>query len=369
MTPFLRKFLGMNWVLVATVILLALGGIVAVYSATWFHTDDYWHRQSTWVAGGLGVFFIVSLLDYRWVKWAALPMYLVSTALIILTYTHMGEEHGGAKCWLRIKGIGTFEPSQMGVIAGVLTVGLFLAQFRRLHPMLKLVFTGAIVGGPMLLILKQPDLGMTVVWVPVILSMLFVAGIPKRYLIALLLLGLSIAPVLITLGLKPYQQTRLLAFIDPEIDPLGAGWAIRQSLIAVGSGGFSGKGFKATGTQVEQGFIPGTTVHTDYINAAIAEQWGFVGEVVLLSTFALLLLTCLLVAHQAADEFGLIITTGFAMQIFFHVYQNIGMTIALMPVTGIPLPLISYGGTFVVMLMFSLGLVNSVWVHRKQLPA
>jgi rod shape determining protein RodA len=257
----------------------------------------------------------------------------------------------------------------MAVIAGVLTVGLFLAQFRRLHPMLKLVVTGAIVGGPMLLILKQPDLGMTIVWVPVILSMLFVAGVPKRYLIAIFILGLAMAPLVINFGLKPYQRTRLFAFIDPDLDPLGAGWAIKQSLIAVGSGGFAGKGFKATGTQVEQGFIPGTTVHTDYINSAIGEQWGFVGEMVVLSLFALLLLTCLLTAHQSSDEFGLIITTGFAMQIFFHVYQNIGMTIALMPVTGIPLPLISYGGTFVVMLMFSLGLINSVWVHRKQVTA
>lgn len=369
MTPFLRKLLGMNWLLVAATLALAVAGVVAVYSATWFNKDDYWHRQTTWVAGGVAVFFLVSLVHYSWVKWAALPMYVVSVGLTILTYTRLGEQHGGAKCWLRIKGVGTFQPSQMAVIAGVLTLGLFLSQFRRLPPFLKLVVTGAIVGGPMLLILKQPDFGMTLVWIPVIMSMLYVSGLPKRYIVALLIFGLGVAmPLVGFFGLKPYQRERLVSFIDPSMDPLGSGWAINQSLIAIGSGGFSGKGFKATGTQVEQGFIPGTTVHTDYINTAIGEQWGFVGESVLISVFAILLLSCLVTAHQAADEFGLIIVTGFTAQIFFHVYQNIGMTIALMPITGIPLPLISYGGTFLIMLMFALGLVNSVWVHRKQLP-
>ena len=122
------------------------------------------------------------------------------------------------------------------------------------------------------------------------------------------------------------------------------------------------------GTQVEQGFIPETTVHTDYIFTAISEQTGFVGGVILIGLFAVLILACLLTAHQAADELGLLITVGFTTQIFFHVYQNIGMTISLMPITGLPLPLISYGGTFLLMVMFGLGLVNSVWVHRKALP-
>jgi rod shape determining protein RodA len=360
----------MNWLLVAVVVALCVAGVVAIYSATYFRTDEYWHKQITWVAVGLGVFFVTSFIPYGWVKWAAIPLYVVSIGLVILTYTSLGEEHGGAKCWLKIPGVGTFQPSQMTVIAAILTLGLFLAQFRRLQPMLKLVVTGAIIGGPMLLILKQPDFGMTMVWVPVVMSMLFVAGLPKRYIIALLIIGLGIMlPVVMNFALKPYQRARIMAFIDPEIDPLGASWAINQSLIAIGSGGFAGKGFKATGTQVEQGFIPGTTVHTDYIYTAIGEQWGFIGGVVVISMFAMLLLACLFTAHQSADQFGLIITTGFTAQIFFHVYQNIGMTISLMPITGLPLPLISYGGTFIVMLMFALGLVNSVWVHRKQMPA
>jgi rod shape determining protein RodA len=367
MTPFLRKFLGMNWVLFGISVVLCILGVVAVYSASAFRTDDYWHKQMIWVLIGVVTFLVTSLIDYRWVRWAALPMYIISIVFLILTYTSLGREHGGATCWLELGGI-TFQPSQLTVIAGVLTVGLFLSQFRKLHPMLKLAFTGAMIGGPMLLILKQPDFGMTLVWIPVILAMLMMGGLPKRYIISIMLVGISVLPLLINFILKPYQRARIIAFIDPGIDPLGAGWAINQSLIAIGSGGFGGKGFMATGTQVEQGFIPGTTVHTDYIFTAIGEQWGFVGGVVLISLFAVLLLAMLLTAHQSADELGLLITVGFAAQIFFHVYQNIGMTIALMPITGLPLPLISYGGTFLVMVMFGLGLVNSVWVHRKALP-
>jgi rod shape determining protein RodA len=367
MTPLIRKLLGMNWVIVGLSIGLCILGVIAVYSASAFRDDTYWHKQAIWVGVGSLVFIVTSVIDYRWVKWAALPMYLASIVFVILTYTKLGEEHGGAKCWLRLPGM-TFQPSQLAVIAGVLTVALFLSQFRKLHPMMKLLFTGAIVGGPMLLILKQPDVGMTLVWVPVIMSMLLLCGLPKRYIISLLLMATAVVPILIYFVLKPYQYKRILAFIDPGIDPQGAAWAINQSLIAIGSGGFSGKGFMATGTQVEQGFIPGTTVHTDYIFTAIAEQGGFVAGVVLISLFAVLVLACLVTAHRAADELGLLITVGIAAQLFFHVYQNIGMTISLMPITGLPLPLISYGGTFLVMVMFGLGLVNSIWVHRKALP-
>ncbi len=367
MTPLIRKLLGMNWVLVATMLALAVFGVFAVYSATFFRPVDYWQRQVVWVGIGLAIFIVCSVLDYRWIKWAALPFYLVSIGLLMLTYTSLGQEHGGAKCWLALPGIGTIQPSQLCVIAGVMVVSLFLSQFRRIHPFLKLCIVGAIVGGPMALILKQPDFGMTLVWVPTIMVMLFLGGIPKRYLIVIVLIGLCAVPVAINFVLKPYQRQRIVTFIDPGIDPRGAGWAINQSLIAIGSGGLNGKGFKAENTLVEQGFLPGTTVHTDYIFSAIGEQWGFIGGVILLGTFAVLLLSMLFTAYQSSDEIGLLITAGFCGQVFFHVYQNIGMTIALMPITGLPLPLVSYGGTFIVMVMFGLGLVNSVWIHRKVL--
>jgi rod shape determining protein RodA len=366
MTPLLRKLLGMNWLLVVITILLTGFGVLAVYSATYFRTNEYWEKQLVWATGGLAVFFVVSILHYRWVKWAALPLYVISIVLTALTYTSLGQEHGGAKCWLRLPGIGTFQPSQMAIVAAILTVGLFLCHFQKMHPILKLGCIGSIIGGPMLLTLKQPDFGMTLVWIPVMLAMLFISGLPKRHMIAIFLIGASLLPLVMNFGLKPYQRARLITFLDPDIDPQGTSYAITQALIAIGSGGFSGKGFKATGTQVEQGFVPGTTVHTDYIFTAIGEQWGFIGGVLLISAFAALLLACLFSAHKAADEYGLIIAAGFTTQIFFHVYQNVGMTIAIMPITGLPLPLVSYGGTFLLMIMFALGLINSIWIHRKE---
>src|SRR5947199_1336738 len=163
-----------------------------------------------------------------------------------------------------------------------------------------------------------------------------------------------------------YQQQRVTAFSPPDIDKQGSAWAINQSLIAIGSGGWSGKGFKAPNTQIELGFLPATAVHNDYIFSAIGEQWGFVGGILLIGAFALLLMTCLFVAFFAGDQLGLLLVIGITALIFTHIFQNIGMTIAMLPITGVPLPLISYSGSFVLMIMFAVGGVHSVWVHRHE---
>jgi len=199
----------------------------------------------------------------------------------------------------------------------------------------------------------------------VLLALLFVAGLPLRYLVCIILIGIAFIPIAIHFGLKPYQQQRITAFTHPDIDKQGSAWAINQSLIAIGSGGWSGKGFKAPNTQIELGFLPATAVHNDYIFSAIGEQWGFIGGMFLIGAFALLLLTCLFVAFFAGDQLGLLLVVGITTLVFTHIFQNMGMTIAMLPITGVPLPLISYSGSFVLMIMFGLGLVNSVWVHRK----
>lgn len=369
MTPFLRKLLGMNWLLFASTLVIALAGIVLIDGASYLHPDErYWQNQAKWVGIGIAIFLCVTLIDYRWVKWAAVPMYLGSILLVALTYTRMGVEKNGAKCWLKLPVLGVFQPSQLAVVSGILALALFLTLSRAWQPWLRLLCSGIIVAPAMVLILKQPDFGMTLVWVPVVLTMLWFGGIPKRWMVLVLLVGLIALPLVICFGLKPYQRERVVTFLDYEIDPLGSGYAVNQSLIAIGSAGVQGKGFKAEGTQLELGLIPANVAHTDYIFTTIGEQWGFLGGVVILAAFAVLLIACLLTALRASDPFGLIIVGGFTAQIFFHVYQNIGMTVALMPITGLPLPLISYGGTFALMVMFALGLVNSVWVHRTQEP-
>ncbi len=367
MTPFLRKLLGLNWLLLLNMTALAVFGVIAIYSATYMREDsmasEFWRKQANWVMVGLVAFMVTSLIDYHWIRWGALPMYMAGIVFLVLT-KFMGSRVYGAKSWLRLGPI-NFQPAQLAVIAGIMVLALFLSQFKQMHPMLRLLLVGAIAGAPCLLILMQPDLGEVIIWGPVLLAMLFVAGLPLRYLICIVLIVAAMIPVVAFMGLKPYQQERLTAFIHPEIDKQGSAWAINQSLIAIGSGGWSGKGFKAPNTQIELGFLPATAVHNDYIFSAIGEQWGFVGGLFLIGAFALLLLTCLFVAFFAGDQFGLLLVIGIAGLIFTHIFQNIGMTISMLPITGVPLPLISYSGSFVLVIMFGLGIVNSVWVHRR----
>ena len=366
MTPFLRKLLGLNWALLFTMLALATFGVIAIYSATSARQDpvaaDFWRKQANWVVVGFLAFMVASLVDYRWVRWGALPMYLAGLFFLLLTKI-MGTKVYGARSWLHLGPV-NFQPAQLAVVAGIMVLALFLSQFRDMHPMLRLLLCGAIAGAPCLLIFLQPDLGEVIIWAPVLLAMLFVAGLPLRYLICIILIGLAFIPIAIHLGLKPYQYQRITAFINPDIDKQGSAWAINQSLIAIGSGGWSGKGFKAPNTQIELGFLPSTAVHNDYIFSAIGEQWGFVGGMFLIGGFALLILTCLFVAFFAEDQFGLLLVIGVTALIFTHIFQNVGMTIAMLPITGVPLPLISYSGSFVLMVMFGLGIVNSVWVHR-----
>jgi rod shape determining protein RodA len=371
MTPLLRKLLGLNWVLLVTMLALAIFGVVAIYSATYMREEpvasEFWRKQANWVAVGFLAFMVTSLVDYRWVRWGALPMYLAGIIFLVAT-KFFGTKVYGSRSWLHLGPI-NFQPAQVAVIAGIMVLALFLShpQFREMHAMLKLLLCAVIVGAPCLLILLQPDLGMTIIWGPVLLALLFVGGIPLRYLVCIILIVVGFIPLAINLALKPYQQERITAFINPEIDKQGSAWAINQSLIAIGSGGWSGKGFKAPNTQIEMGFLPSTAVHNDYIFSAIGEQWGFVGGMFLIGAFALLLLTCIFVAFFAGDQFGLLLTIGITSLIFTHIFQNVGMTISLLPITGVPLPLISYSGSFALVIMFGLGIVNSVWIHRKEI--
>jgi rod shape determining protein RodA len=371
MTPLLRKLLGLNWVLLLTMLALAIFGVVAIYSATYMREEsvasEFWRKQANWVAVGFLAFMVTSLIDYRWVRWGAVPLYLASLAFLVAT-KFFGTKVYGSRSWLHIGPL-NFQPSQLAVIAGIMVLALFLShpQFRDMHSMLRLLLSAVIVGAPCLLILLQPDLGMTIIWGPVLLALLFVGGLPLRYLVCIILIVVGFIPLAINLALKPYQMERITAFINPEIDKQGAAWAINQSLIAIGSGGWAGKGFKAPNTQIEMGFLPATAVHNDYIFSAIGEQWGFVGGMFLIGAFALLLLTCLFVAFFAGDQFGLLLTIGITALVFTHIFQNIGMTIALLPITGVPLPLISYSGSFAFIIMFGLGIVNSVWIHRREI--
>src|SRR6202045_503416 len=234
MTPFLRKLLGLNWVLLGTMLALAVFGVIAIYSATYMREDsiasEFWRKQANWVVVGFFAFMLVSLIDYHWIRWGALPMYLAGLFFLILTRFY-GQKVYGARSWLHIGPI-NFQPAQLSVVAGIMVLALFLSQFRQMHPMLRLLLCGAIVGAPCLLILLQPDLGEVIIWAPVLVALLFVGGLPLRYLVCILLIGIAFIPIAINLGLKPYQQERITAFAHPEIDKQGSSWAINQSLLA-----------------------------------------------------------------------------------------------------------------------------------------
>ena len=188
---------------------------------------------------------------------------------------------------------------------------------------------------------------------------------PLNVPIVLTWLRIAMIPLVVNFGLKPYQKDRILIFLDPSLDPRGAGWTINQSLNAIGSAGFWGKGFKAHNTLNELGYLPSTIVHTDFIFSVFGEQHGFIGTILLISTFATLLLCGLFIASQAQDQLGRLLAVGIIMLLFTHIFMNIGMTVAVTPITGLPLPLVSYGGSFLLITMACLGILQSVWIHRK----
>ena len=205
MTPFLRKLLGQNWLLLLTMLALAVFGVVAIYSATSSRTDpyatDFWRKQANWVAVGVFAFMVTSLIHYRWIRWGALPMYLAGIVFLILT-KFIGTKVYGARSWLHLGPI-NFQPAQLAVVAGIMVLAIFLTQFREMHPMLRLLLSGAIAGAPCLLILMQPDLGEVIIWIPVLLALWFVGGMPLRYLICVILIAIAFIPIAINFGLKP----------------------------------------------------------------------------------------------------------------------------------------------------------------------
>src|SRR5437588_1102821 len=197
MTPFLRKLLGQNWLLLVTMLGLAMFGVVAIYSATSSRADpyaaDFWRKQANWIAVGVFAFMATSLIDYRWIRWGALPMYLAGIVFLILT-KFIGTKVYGARSWLHLGPL-NFQPAQLAVVAGIMVLALFLTQFRDMHPMLQLLLCGSVASAPCLLILMQPDIGEVIIWIPVLLALLFVSGLPLRYLVCIILIGIALTPV------------------------------------------------------------------------------------------------------------------------------------------------------------------------------
>jgi rod shape determining protein RodA len=316
-----------------------------------------------WVLAGLFIFFGVTLMDYRKIATNAWWIYAVCLILLVMVL-FMGVKVYGAYRWLNLFGI-KIQPSEFAKIGTLLVLTRYLGLPSRDMAEFKTFYTVLILCAiPFVLVLEQPDLGTALMLVPLALSLLFVGGVPIRYMGILLGIGLLMAPA----GwfvLDEYQQERIHVFLDPGRDPLGAGWNKIQSEIAVGSGGLSGKGY-LMGTQNILGFLPRTVAPTDFIFSVIAEESGFVGSALLLGLYAVVLSCSIRAAIRAVDKVGQLLAAGVATMFFCHLFVNIAMTVGLAPITGLPLPLISYGGSFMICTMTALGLVQSVYVRRME---
>jgi rod shape determining protein RodA len=390
-TPFLRKILGMNWVLVFVMYGLLIFGVFMIESAARHLAVSreqlaqygsagayYAAMQKQWIVIGSAAFFGAALVDYRWIRWLGIPFYVVSLGLMVTAMQQDDSVHR-----LTLLGF-SFQPAQLGVSSGIILIAWLLQGLPKLHrwfgaPFMRIAIIGVVAAIPFLLVMKMGDMGSALVWIPVAIVALLVGGAPFRYLSFMGFLAAGLLPLLYFVALPLVSErgpqridTWLRMMRGQEVDITDEGWAPHYISMAVGKAGWKGVGWNASveqGSLHAKGFIPRDTAHNDYIFAVIAEEMGFRGSLLLLTAFALLAILGLFIAFYSRDACGRVLATLVVALFFAHVFESIGMCVLLMPITGIPLPLVSYSGTFVVICMFMLGLVQSVWIHRKAKPA
>jgi rod shape determining protein RodA len=349
-----------NWGLVFVITLIAAVGCAMLYSAAEGSIDPWASRQAVRFGAGLALMFAVALIDVRiWFRYA---YGLYFGALLLLgAVEFVGTAGMGAQRWIDLKVI-QLQPSEVMKVALVVALARFFhgQGDEELARPTTLVVPLALVTAPAALVLKQPDLGTAMMLLMAAGAVFFVAG-ARLWMFAL---AAVLAGAAVPIGwqfLRDYQRQRVLTFLDPESDPLGAGYHILQSKIALGSGGLSGKGFLA-GTQSHLSFLP--EKQTDFIFTMLAEEFGMIGGLVLLGLFFLLFVYGFAIALRSRNQFGRILAIGLTANLFLYVFINIAMVMGLIPVVGVPLPLISYGGTAMLAVMLAFGLVMSVWIHR-----
>lgn len=360
--PWYTRF---NWLLAGTCIVVTLLGLVFIRSATLHepYAAGEWKSQALYALVGIAAMFGVAFVDYhRWQRWA-IPIYILTVALLIFI-AFRGHSALGAARWIQIGGF-TFQPSEPAKVAVAVVVAALLCRgtYRNLAEMLLPL---AAVALPAILILKQPDLGTTLV-IGAILTAELAFGLPNLLDFGIYL-GSIVAAGAFVLGsdsiLKPFQRARLLVFLNPKIDPQGVGYNLNQSKIAVGSGEWFGKGlFK--GTQTQLNFVPENS--RDFIFTALGEEAGFLGAMILLTLFVVIVGGALRSVFAAQDRFGLLLSIGLVTMLAFHMVVNIGMTIGIMPITGIPLPFMSYGGSALITDYLAVGILINVALQKDRL--
>ncbi len=356
-----RSIRDLDWPMVGLALTLCAIGILQIYSATlgseW---GDAWWKQVIWVAGGMVILLVVSGIDYHHLL-DRVPLLYLGSVVTLLVVLLVGATVFGSRRWIPLFGGVRIQVSEFVKVVIILLVARYLADLRKdrleIPDLLKL---GLLVLAPILLVMKQPDLGTSLTFGMILAAGIFIAGLPVRYWLGFVLLGAILLPVGWTL-LKDYQKARLYTFVNPDRDPRGAGYQVIQSKIAVGAGGLWGKGV-TRGSQTQGRFLP--VPHTDFIFSAFAEEHGFVGVLVTLGLYFLLLMQILQNAQRAPDRAGMYICMGVAALFLGQLLVNVGMVIGRMPVTGLPLPLLSYGGSSTLAVFSMLGLVNNVRLQR-----
>jgi rod shape determining protein RodA len=358
-------------ILFGTMLALSGFGLLMIYSATSSAGSVGMERQMIFVAAGLTVYLIVSNIDYREFK-NLIPMISV-LVLIGLFAVYLFPPINGARRWIPL-GLFNLQPAEFAKVMVILLLAALLSPSnrdevgKRQLSWSTVIRAILIVALPAALVLFEPDLGTTLVFGFILFVMLFVAGATWRQMLALA--GAATAAVVLTLQrgwLAQYQLDRIQVLFNPDtVDPTGIGYTMEQSKRAIGSGQLFGRGLFAEGTQTSFEYVP--EQETDFIFTAVAEQLGFVGGILVIAAFAVIVWRLLVIAANARDRFGALIATGLAAMMVFHVFVNVGMTVGIMPVTGLPLPFLSAGGSFYLAMTLSLGVANSVWLMRTPVP-
>jgi rod shape determining protein RodA len=345
-----------------TALVLAMIGCLLVYSATFF-TDPNLNivkKQIMWVAIGLILAIVIMMIDYHVLFDIAPIVYGIGNLLLVYLLV-WGKVTANVKSWIHIGGF-QFQPSEfMKVFTALMLARYFDSNDRAYLDLRGFVTAMAIIGLPVGLIIIQPDFGTAASFFPLIAVAMFFGGIRPRIWVAMILIGVIALPLAWGVFLKPYQRERVMIFLNPERDPLGSGYQVTQAKIAIGSGGIHGKGFRH-GTQGKLGFVP--EHHTDFIFSVLGEEWGFVGVTVVLGLYLYFVIQALTFAKHARDRGGTFLVICLTMFFVFHILINVSMQIGILPTTGIPLPLISYGGSSTMMFFIAIGLIANVDMRR-----
>ena len=366
-----RRFIkNFDWVTLSIAILIALIGIMTIYSATRpLATEEhsgFYIKQASWLILGIIALFLVVSFNYVWLSRLSLHLYITGIVLLISVFI-FGKTGMGAQRWLSF-GVISFQPSESFKLIYIIMLSQQLSAMDSPISTAKIfrIFF-LIVFLPFILLIKQPDLGTSLIILLIFISLILTKGLQKKVAMLFIIIGLISVPFLGNIlwgGLKDYQKSRIVAFIEPEADPAGIGYHLNQSKITVGSGKFFGKGYMH-GTQGPFRFLP--EKHTDFIFAVFAEEWGFLGSLLLLFLYLVLILRGLDTARKAKDDFGRLLALGITFMFLIYFFVSVGMTLGIMPVVGIPLPFMSYGGTALLSNLISVGVLINIRARRFEL--